>query len=242
MHFKVLRLVVLPIAVFAMFQAGVAHALIPGSPTVTLNSPTGKGTVTLTTNQPQNCFFVDGSLPVAAPGAGYAQGVQASTRMVLESDLPVQDPIADYPFGLVEFVLLCSPPALGGNGVSNVVVPLPQLNVDVTMTFSDASDMTAYNFRKYGPTPDNNVPHWYDFGWDGTTGVASRQGNSVTLHYVDGLRGDDIVGFPDFAIFDQIGPTPVQVVPTMNEWGMIVFVAVSGLASFYVLRRRQRIG
>ncbi len=240
MRFKVLRLVVLSIAVLAMFRAGVAQAIPLGVPTVTLTSPTGKGTVTLTTNQPQNCFFVDGGLPVTAPGAGNIQNIQASTRMLLESDLPEQDPVADYPFGLIEFVLICSPSFPVGTGTSNGVAP--QMSVDVTMTFSDASDMAKYNFRKYGPTPDNNLPHWYDFGWDGTTGVVSRQGNVATLHYVDGLRGDDIVGFRDFAIFDQVGPTPIQVVPAMNEWGMIVFVAFSGLASLYFLRRRQRVG
>ena len=30
-----------------------------------------------------------------------------------------------------------------------------------------------------------------------------------------------------------------QPVPTMGEWGMMIFVAVAGLSSFYVLRRRK---
>lgn len=43
---------------------------------------------------------------------------------------------------------------------------------------------------KYGRTPDNLTPHWYDFTFDGTTG-AEINGNVVTLHFVDGQRGDE---------------------------------------------------
>ena len=42
---------------------------------------------------------------------------------------------------------------------------------------------------EYGPTPDNPVNHWYEFGFDGQTG-AEINGNLVTLHFVDGQRGD----------------------------------------------------
>ncbi|MDX1410099.1 MAG: choice-of-anchor U domain-containing protein, partial [Saprospiraceae bacterium] len=41
----------------------------------------------------------------------------------------------------------------------------------------------------YGPTPGNAVPHWYSFEYDGETG-ATFDGNVVTLHFVDGKRGD----------------------------------------------------
>ena len=44
-------------------------------------------------------------------------------------------------------------------------------------------------FFKYGPTPDDNIPHWYEFDFDGETG-AVMNGNVVTLHFVDGKRGD----------------------------------------------------
>jgi uncharacterized repeat protein (TIGR01451 family) len=59
----------------------------------------------------------------------------------------------------------------------------------------DAVDVTVYltnpPFRwwKYGPTPDNPTPHWYEFSYDGVTG-AEISGNVVTLHFVDGQRGD----------------------------------------------------
>jgi len=44
-------------------------------------------------------------------------------------------------------------------------------------------------YFNFGPTPDDADPHWYEFTFDGVTG-AEFNGNIITLHYVDGLRGD----------------------------------------------------
>ena len=49
---------------------------------------------------------------------------------------------------------------------------------------------TPNHYYAYGPTPDNAIPHWYDFTFDGTTG-AEIVGNKILLHFVDGQRGDD---------------------------------------------------
>ncbi|NNJ93582.1 MAG: hypothetical protein HKP57_02450 [Halobacteria archaeon] len=57
--------------------------------------------------------------------------------------------------------------------------------VTVTLPAGDAPD----TFFNYGPTPSNQTPHWYVFDFDGTTG-AQIAGNVLTLHFVDGLRGD----------------------------------------------------
>jgi CSLREA domain-containing protein len=62
----------------------------------------------------------------------------------------------------------------------------------------DASTATMYfpagepfnTYYRYGPAPDNPINHWYEFLHDGQTG-ASINGNVITLHFVDGLRGDD---------------------------------------------------
>jgi len=43
---------------------------------------------------------------------------------------------------------------------------------------------------KYGLTPEHNVPHWYEFLYDDETG-AIIAGNTLTLHFIDGKRGDD---------------------------------------------------
>jgi cyclophilin family peptidyl-prolyl cis-trans isomerase len=44
-------------------------------------------------------------------------------------------------------------------------------------------------YYQYGPTPDDPTAHWYEFMYDGETG-AEINGNHVTLHFVDGKRGD----------------------------------------------------
>lgn len=58
---------------------------------------------------------------------------------------------------------------------------------------------------KYGPTPGNATPHWYDFIFDGTTG-AEINGNVVTLHFVDGGVGDSD-RTANGVIVDPGGPT-----------------------------------
>jgi cyclophilin family peptidyl-prolyl cis-trans isomerase len=67
-------------------------------------------------------------------------------------------------------------PATGPGGIATVTMTLP----------AGASPNTFY---VYGPEPGNASSHWYEFLYDGTTG-AQFNGNIVTLHFVDGLRGD----------------------------------------------------
>lgn len=45
-------------------------------------------------------------------------------------------------------------------------------------------------YWKYGPTPTDGTDQWYEFLYDGTTG-AEFNDNVITLHFVDGDRGDD---------------------------------------------------
>ena len=49
---------------------------------------------------------------------------------------------------------------------------------------------TFDTYYKYGPTPNNTTNHWYEFLYDDQTG-AEINGNVITLHFVDGERGDD---------------------------------------------------
>jgi len=60
-------------------------------------------------------------------------------------------------------------------------------------------------YFKYGPTPDNPVDHLYEFLYDGETG-AEINGNVITLHFVDGLRGDDDLNATNGIVFDPGGP------------------------------------
>ncbi|MCP5097073.1 MAG: DUF11 domain-containing protein [Chloroflexi bacterium] len=72
--------------------------------------------------------------------------------------------------------------------------------VDVTLPWGGVR-----SWWKYGPTPDNAAPHWYDFTFNGTTG-AEINGNVVTLHFVDGGRGDSDRS-ANGVIVDPGGPT-----------------------------------
>ena len=66
-------------------------------------------------------------------------------------------------------------------------------------------------FYKYGRTPDNPIPHWYEFLYDGTTGaeLVDEDGNGrierILLHLLDGQRGDDDLAF-NGKIVDPGGP------------------------------------
>ncbi len=58
-------------------------------------------------------------------------------------------------------------------------------SVDMTMYLDEKPNA----FYKYGPTPLNTDDHWYEFAFDNTTG-AEFKSSVVTLHFVDGERGD----------------------------------------------------
>ncbi len=95
----------------------------------------------------------------------------------------------NFPYGLFGFSLI--DPNNAALGAASVVVILPE----------GESPTTYY---KYGPTPDNPVAHWYEFLYDGETG-AEINGNVVTLHLVDGKRGDSDLA-ANGAIVDPGGP------------------------------------
>jgi hypothetical protein len=59
----------------------------------------------------------------------------------------------------------------------------------ITVTLLLPQDSSPNTFWTYGRTPDNRTPHWFEFLYDGETG-AEFQGNTVVLHFIDGLRGD----------------------------------------------------
>ena len=88
-------------------------------------------------------------------------------------DLPV--PIEELPYGFFEFQVTGLPAA--GAAIVDLHVP------DGTLVNS---------YYKYGPTPDQQTPHWYEFNWDETTGTGAKiEGNVIHLYFRDGSRGDD---------------------------------------------------
>ena len=126
----------------------------------------------------------------------YATVVTSVDTLITEFELPVHPDIAGSPqnisfdHGLFKFILL--PTSSPRDEVIQLAVLMPQ---------GDA----ASTFYSYGPTADNNTPHWYDFSYDGITG-AQYLGNvtveppgggaKVTrsmfrVSFLDGARGDD---------------------------------------------------
>ena len=63
-------------------------------------------------------------------------------------------------------------------------------STELVLTLEEPSRISVNKFYKFGPTPLDPTPHWYDFTYDGETGVVFTAGAFV-IHLVDGLRGDD---------------------------------------------------
>ena len=72
----------------------------------------------------------------------------------------------------------------------------------VTLYLHNGDTPTTY--YKYGSTPLEPADHWYEFLYDGETG-AEINGNVITLHFVDGKRGDDDLA-ENGTIVDDGGP------------------------------------
>ncbi len=101
------------------------------------------------------------------------------------SSIPLDD--LDFTYGLVDLTI----ENVDTNG-----------NAIVTLYYPEDSSPEAY--YKYGPTPDHPEDHWYEFMYDGETGAVIDQ-NIITLHFVDGKRGDDNVSVVDDKISDTVG-------------------------------------
>ena len=109
--------------------------------------------------------------------------------------------------------------------------------IDVKLYFPTGSTFDTY--YKFGPTPGNNTDHWYEFLDDGQTG-AKINGNVITLHFVDGKKGDDDLK-ADGIIIDVGGPgvlvslgddgTPVADTSSSSGGGGGCFIATAAYGS-----------
>lgn len=117
-----------------------------------------------------SCHAVTGDyVTIVCPDDVVLNNVEA-----VDNPSPVDIPAGvEMPYGFFEFVV--KDVGVGGATTVNIHVP-------------DGSLVNSY--YRYGPTPDNPTDHWYEFLYDGQTG-AQINGNVITLHFVDGLRGDD---------------------------------------------------
>jgi PKD repeat protein len=166
------------------------------------------------------------SLP-SATGLGYitvvtSGGCSQNENVQVFTEEP-EDPEYEYPFGLVGFELPCS-------------------SATVRVYFHGASELSGYEYRKYGPTipGDPATEGWYTL--PGVTFGSEDIGGSRVAYaefsLTDGQLGDD-TGV-DGRIVDQGGPgqgQAVMAVPTMTEWGIILFMVLAGTVAVWQMRR-----
>jgi hypothetical protein len=136
-------------------------------------------------------------------------GTELSQIAVTDNPSPSDTPEdAEFPFGFFDFSI---------DGFT------PGEAVSVTLILHDASTISKY--YKYGLTPDILTPHWYEFTYDDQTG-AEINGNVITLHFVDGLRGDEDITV-NGSIKEPGGPviSGTTGFPSLNETrsGIIVY-------------------
>ncbi len=109
-------------------------------------------------------------LTVVAPAGAQLVGVSSG-----DNPSPGDAPAGvEFPAGFINFQV-------------NGLAPGGTVQVDIIAHVPAGTILNAH--WKYGPTPDNAAPHWYDFAFDGTTG-ANISGNVISLTFVDGQRGD----------------------------------------------------
>ncbi|MCB9851751.1 MAG: right-handed parallel beta-helix repeat-containing protein [Phycisphaerales bacterium] len=123
----------------------------------------------------------------------------------------------------------------------------PGASIEVRIIAQLPAGVEIDTYWRYGPESSNTTPHWYEFLYDGTTG-AELGGSEITLHLVDGQRGDDDVS-ANGVIVDPgapaVAPTIVAPQPTpdcgtgMCASGTAMCVPLL-LISMGLVRRRVR--
>jgi PKD repeat protein len=145
------------------------------------------------------------SMPTFDDGAYVTLVSEATTMMSgVSADAnpsPGDAPAMDFPYGFFSFTITDIAP--GGSTIVTIYLPAGE---------------TVESYYKYGPTPSNGTPHWYEFAYDGTTG-AEIAGNVITLHFVDGLRGDDDLNSTNGIVVDIGAPSVAAVPPDSGDDG-----------------------
>ncbi len=136
------------------------------------------------------------------------EGTELSQLLVTDNPSPSDAPEnADFSCGFFDFSIDGLEP---GEAIT-VTLILHNLGYDFV------------KYYKYGMTPaDDPTPHWYEFMYDGETG-AEISGNEITLHFVDGLRGDDDIT-ANGSIKEPGGPSKSVTTgsPSIHETGEII--------------------
>jgi CSLREA domain-containing protein len=131
------------------------------------------------------------SFPNAVTGAYITLEAPAGSALSqvrpLENPSPDDAPSTAFDAGFFDFTL---------TGVA------PGSFAEVKVFLPAGSAPTSYH--RYGPTPGNPTPHWYEWLYGGVTG-AEISGNQITLHLLDGGLGDDDLA-ANGTIVDPGGP------------------------------------
>jgi hypothetical protein len=145
---------------------------------------------------------VDGSHYVTLEGSGVISGVSVMAP-------PPGGPAdTSFPYGFFEFTI-------GG------ITPGDSATVII---FTDGEPVETY--YKFGGTSDDFVPHWYEFSFDPETVTGAEiDGFLITLHFVDGLLGDDDLS-ANGTVTDQGGPG-VRSTASDGEAGSDCFIATA---------------
>ena len=112
----------------------------------------------------------------------------------------IEPPDNNYPSG-VDF----------SYGFFSFTVAGMRIGGSTSVTFYFPSEITFNTYSKFGPTPDDPFDHWYEFIFDGQTGAKINK-NNITLHFVDGKRGDDDLA-ENGIIVDIGGPGVKDIIP-----------------------------
>ncbi len=130
------------------------------------------------------------------------------------------------------------------------IVPGGSAQVTLKLPLGDTAD----TYFMYGPEPGNATPHWYSFMFDAASGTgAVINGNEITLHFVDGKRGDADLDATNGVIADPGGPAVRISVPaapggggggcslavnSASPWQATVWWLLLMLAATRIARRR----
>ena len=151
-----------------------------------------------------SCYTMDGGnyVTVACPDPAFFTNA-GPDRNPYPKDTP---PGVSFPFGFFRFTI---------NGVD------PGGAITVTLYLPAGVD----SFWKFGPTPDDPTNHWYEFTYDGETG-AEINDDTVTLHLVDGLRGDHDLNGGNGTIVDPGAPSVGALfTPTTDSDDSVCFIS-----------------
>jgi len=107
----------------------------------------------------------------------------------------------DFPFLFFEYTI---------NGVA--------VGGPVTVQLYLPSGMTTSSYFKYGSRPGSVGKGWYQFNYDGQTGAVVND-SIITLHFIDGIRGDDDTT-ADGVVREPGGPAEVVTGVAENSTGV----------------------